>query len=165
MVERYFTALPMMKNLLNYIHTYPQRTKPLLGIDYELFVQLLEQAQLKHAEQQAEIERQKIRINAQGGGRKPKMTAAEEVCLCLFYLRHYPTFEVLGLQFEISKTAAHETVHYWLKILRKLLPASLLEQVAGKESDYERVQEMLSDHQLIVDSFEQARERPGSDFH
>lgn len=71
-VERNFTALPKMKNLLNYIHTYPQQTKRLLGIDYGSLLQLLEQAHLKHTEQQAEVERQKSRINAKGGGRKPR---------------------------------------------------------------------------------------------
>lgn len=49
-----------MKNPLHYIHKYPHRTKRLLGIGYKQFLQLLEQAQLKHTEQQAEAERQKI---------------------------------------------------------------------------------------------------------
>ncbi len=150
-----------MKNPLHYIHKYPHRTKRLLGIDYHQFVQLLEQAELKHAQQQAEIDRQKIRVNAKGGGRKPSLSVAEEFCLCLFYLRHYPTFEVLGLQFGVSKTEANDTVHSWLKILRELLPASLLEQVESHSSDYAMVQEWLTQFQLIVDSLEQARERPG----
>lgn len=161
MIEQSFTALPIMKNILDYIRKYPHRSKRLLGIDYPQFLQLLEQAQLKHAEQQAEIERQKIRVNAKGGGRKPLLSIEEEVCLCLFYLRHYPTFEVLGLQFGVSKTEANDTVHYWLKILRVLLPASLLEQVEADSSDYAMVQEWLSEFRLIVDSLEQARERPG----
>lgn len=161
MVEQSFTALPTMKNPLDYIRTYPQRTKRLLGIDYSQFLQLWEQAQLKQTEQQAEIERQKIRVNAKGGGRKPLWSIEEEVCMCLFYLRHYPTFEVLGLQFGVSKTEANDTVHYWLRILRVLLPASLLEKVETHSSDYALVQEWLSELQLIVDSLEQARERPG----
>lgn len=161
MVEQSFTALPTMKNPLDYIRRYPQRTKRLLGIDYSQFLQLWEQAQLKQTEQQAEIERQKIRVNAKGGGRKPLLSIEEEVCMCLFYLRHYPTFEVLGLQFGVSKTEANDTVHYWLRILRVLLPASLLEQVETHSSDYALVQEWLSELQLIVDSLEQARERPG----
>lgn len=161
MVEQSFTALPTMKNPLDYIRTYPQRTKRLLGIDYSQFLQLWEQAQLKQTEQQAEIERQKIRVNAKGGGRKPLLSIEEEVCMCLFYLRHYPTFEVLGLQFGVSKTEANDTVHYWLRILRVLLPASLLEKVETHSSDYALVQEWLSELQLIVDSLEQARERPG----
>jgi len=72
MIEQSFTALPIMKNILDYIRKYPHRSKRLLGIDYPQFLQLLEQAQLKHAEQQAKIERQKIRVNAKGGGRKPQ---------------------------------------------------------------------------------------------
>jgi hypothetical protein len=160
MVEQSFTALPMTKNPLHYIHKYPHRTQRLLGIEYKQFLQLLEQAQVKHNDRQAEVERHKRRVNAKGGGRKPLLSVAEEVCLCLFYLRHYPTFEVLGLQFGVSKTEANDTVHYWLKILRQLLPASLLEQVESHSSDYAVVQEWLTQFQLIVDSFEQARERP-----
>lgn len=151
----------MTKNPLHYIHNYPHRTKQLLGIEYHQFLQLLEQAELSHAEQQAQLEAKKIRVNAKGGGRKPLLSLAEEVCLCLFYLRHYPTFEVLGLQFGVSKSEANDTVHYWLKILRVLLPASLLEEVAPHSSDYAIVQEWLTQFQLIVDNLEQARARPG----
>jgi DDE superfamily endonuclease/Helix-turn-helix of DDE superfamily endonuclease len=161
MVERDFTVLPTMKNPFDYIQTYPQRTQGILGMTYSQFQQLLIQAELKQAQQQTEREQQRTRVNAPGGGRKPILSVAEEVCLCLFYLRHYPTFEVLGLQFGLSKTKANDTVHNWLKILRMLLPASLLEAVASHSSDYERVQEELTQFQLIVDSFEQARERPG----
>lgn len=161
MVERSFPALPMNKNPLDYIHKYPHRTKQILGIKYPQFLQLAEHAELKHRQQQAAQEAEKIRVNAKGGGRKPLLSLAAEICLCLFYLRHYPTFEVLGLQFGVSKSEAHETVHYWLKILRHLLPASLLEQVATRSSDYAMIQEWLSQLRLIVDSLEQARERPG----
>ena len=50
MVERSFTALPMTKNSLDYIHKYPHRSKRVLGIEYPQFLQLLEQAELKHNE-------------------------------------------------------------------------------------------------------------------
>jgi hypothetical protein len=84
-----------------------------------------------------------------------------EIGLCLFYLRHLPTFEILGLQFGISKTSANDIFHYWLRILREILPASLLEQVKNQTSDYEVVQELLTEFELLVDSTEQQRERPG----
>lgn len=38
-----------------------------------------------------------------------------------------------------------------------LLPASLLEQVEDQASDYEIVQELLTEFRLIVDSMEQLR--------
>ncbi|MGA7932859.1 MAG: hypothetical protein WCA35_04710 [Kovacikia sp.] len=60
-----------MKNPLDYIYKYPHRTKQILGIDYKQFLQLLEQCEAKRTQQQAEREHQKIRVNAQGGGRKP----------------------------------------------------------------------------------------------
>jgi hypothetical protein len=71
---------------------------------------------LAHQEQKAQLEKGKLRVNSPGGGRKPKLTIEEEICLTLFYLRQMPTFEVLGLQFGISKTEANDTFHYWLKI-------------------------------------------------
>lgn len=84
-----------------------------------------------------------------------------EIGLCLFYLRHLPTFEILGLQFGISKTSANDIFHYWLEILRELLPASLLEQMKNQVSDYEMVQELLTEFELLVDSSKQHTERPG----
>ncbi len=73
-----------------------------------------------------------------------------------------PTFEVLGMHFDVSKTEANDTFHYWSRILRELLPASLLEQVEHQDSDYAVVQELLTEFQLILDSYEQPRERPGN---
>jgi hypothetical protein len=149
-----------MKNPLDYIQVYPHRTKQILGITLPQFKDLLKQAQICHQNRQKELESRKIRINQKGGGRKPKLNIAEQVCLCLFYLRQMPTFEVLGLQFGVSKTEANDTFHYWLKILRNILPASLLEQVENHQSDYELVLEVLTEFELIVDSMEQSRERP-----
>ena len=45
----------------------------------------------------------------------------------------------------------------------ELLPSSLIEQVKKNESDYEVVKEILTEYELIVDSYEQVRERPGDD--
>ena len=149
-----------MKNPLHYIHKYQHRSKQILGIDYKQFLELVKQAENKHQERQVLWERKKIRVNAPGGGRKPKLTIAEQVCLCLFYLRQMPTFEILGMHFNISKTEANDTFHYWLKVLRLVLPSSLLEQVESQESDYVIVQEMLMEFELLVDSYEQPRERP-----
>ncbi|OUL23020.1 IS5 family transposase [Nostoc sp. RF31YmG] len=149
-----------MKNPLHYIHKYPHRTKQILGISYDQFVLLAKQAEVRHKERQCLSEKKKVRINAIGGGRKPKLTIVEEICLSLFYLRQMPTFEILGMHFDISKTEANDTFHYWLKVLREVLPASLLEQVDRQESDFAIVQELLVEFELIVDSYEQPRERP-----
>jgi hypothetical protein len=82
------------KNPFHYIHKYQHCSKQILGISYKQFDQLVQQAELMHKKQQALLESKKIRLVAAGGGRKPKLTVAEEICLSLFYLRQMPTFEV-----------------------------------------------------------------------
>nr|WP_206757379.1 transposase family protein [Nostoc sp. FACHB-280] len=66
-----------------------------------------------------------------------------------------PTFQVLGMLFGISKTEANDAFHYWIPILRDVLPASLLEQVSNNESNLLFVQEVLMNFRLLVDSLEQ----------
>lgn len=71
------------------------------------------------------------------------------------------TFQLLGIQFGVSESTANDTFNYWLPILRELLPSSLIEQVKKNESDLMVVKEILTEYELIVDSYEQVRERPG----
>lgn len=117
---------------LEQIEKYPEKCQVLLGINYEQFNQLVEVAQKQHKIQLEEKEKHKIRINARGAGRKTKLSVREGVCLYLFYLRQLPTFEVLGLNFEVGKSTANNVFNYWLEILEELLPASLIEQVKKK---------------------------------
>ena len=50
--------------------------------------------------------------------------------------------------------------HRWVKILRDLLPASVLEQVKKNDDTRAWVLEILKDVELIVDSYEQPIQRP-----
>ncbi len=88
------------------------------------------------------------------------MTVEEGVCLCLVYLRQKPIFEVLGLLFDISKTNANDAFPYWIKIIREILPASQMEEAEDNEQAYEKLQQKLTEHLLIVDSSEQRTARP-----
>ncbi|BAY14201.1 transposase family protein [Calothrix sp. NIES-2098] len=141
--------------VFDYIQKYPHRTKQILGISYEQLQSLLNCACKRHQEIKIQQESRKIRINAAGGGRKELLSIQEQVCLCLFYLRQMPTFQVLGMLFGISKTEANDTFHSWIPILRDILPASLLEQVSNNESELLFVQEVLTNFRLLVDSLEQ----------
>jgi hypothetical protein len=149
-----------MKNPLQYIKEYPQRTREILGIGAEQFGDLINQAKIEQEKIELEQEQNKKRINKKGGGRLKILGIEEEVCLCVFYLRHLPTFEVLGMQFGVSRTEANDTFNYWLDKIRKILPSSLIEQSKKDEEELKKVKEMLMDYELIVDSWEQARERP-----
>ena len=149
-----------MSNPVDYIEKYPERTKRLLGISYQEWQELTAKAIAYAQEQQEKLESRKIRINAKGGGRKPLLTPEEEIGVGLFYLRQMPTFEVLGIQFGISKTEANDTFHKWLTILRKLLPASLLEELKNQSQNQQMLLELLEEIELLVDSTEQHRPRP-----
>ncbi|WP_445242236.1 transposase family protein [Microcoleus sp. Pol17_C1] len=55
---------------------------------------------------------------------------------------------------------ANYIFHHWVKILRELLPASLLEQVKKNDSARAWVREILKEVELIVDSYQQPIQRP-----
>ncbi|MGH7998457.1 MAG: transposase [Brasilonema sp.] len=150
-----------MSSILNHIEENPQETQRLIGLGYPELQQLIQNAERLHDEKQAVRESKKIRIITSGGGRKPKLSVQEQIILTLVYLRHLTTFQLLGIQFGVSESTANDTFNYWLPILRELLPSSLIEQVKKNESDYEIVKEVLTDYELIIDSYEQVRERPG----
>lgn len=146
-----------MSSVLNYIEKNPHETQRLVGLKYEQLEQLIKQANALHTEKQQEIEAQKARIINKGGGRKVKLSIEEQILLTLIYLRHLTTFQLLGIQFGVSESTANDTFNYWQPLLQELLPSSLLEQVKKNASDYEIVQEILTDYELIVDSAEQPR--------
>jgi len=100
-----------------------------------------------------------VRIIKKGGGRKVKLSIEEQILLTLIYLRHLTTFQLLGIQFEVSESTANDTFNYWLPLLQELLPSSLLEQV--KKKWLRNCSRNLTEYELIVDSAEQPRERPG----
>ncbi len=149
-----------MTSPLKRIESHPHETKRLIGIEYEQFLALVALAEARHLQKQAEIEKNKIRINAPGGGRLPEMSPNKGVCLCLVYLRPQPIFEILGLLFDVSKTKANDTFNYWVDILRDILPASQMEEVEGDAQKYEELRKNLTEYQLIVDSAEQPITRP-----
>jgi hypothetical protein len=150
-----------MSEILNYIEENPKETQRLIGLKYEQLQQLIENAERLHHEKQALVEAKKVRLIAGGGGRKPKLSVKKQIILTLVYLRHMTTFQLLGIQFGVSESTANDTFNYWLPNLRELLPSSLLEQVKKNASDYETVKEVLTEYELIIDSYEQVRERPG----
>lgn len=150
-----------MSDILNHIEEHPKETQRLIGLDYEQLQQLIQNAERLHHEKQALLESKKVRLIAGGGGRKPKLSRGEQIILTLVYLRHMTTFQLLGIQFGVSESTANDTFNYWLPQLRELLPCSLLEQVKKNAADYEIVKEILTEYELIVDSYEQVRERPG----
>ena len=141
----------------------PEEAKRLLGIDYEDFQELIQQAELKHQDRQAKREKFETRLIAKGGGRKPSLSNSEQIVLTLIYLRQHPTFQMLGIMFDVSESTAHNIFHHWLDVLQSLLPESLSTQLQNSESDWTIAQDILSQQELVIDSSVQERERPTDD--
>lgn len=150
----------MENSILSRINKYPKDTKRLLGIEYDHLELLIEQGEILHQKNQEEIEKKKTRINKAGGGNNPKLSAKEQIVLMLIYLRHNITFQLLGLMFDVSESAAHSLFTYWQQLFGDELPPSLLEQVKKCLNELEEVKEKLAESELIVDSSEQEMERP-----
>lgn len=131
-----------MTSPLARIESYPQEAKRLIGINYDQFITLVTLAE-QHLKKQAEIEQNKVRIIAPGGGRKPEISPKLGVCLCLVYLRQKPIFEILALLFDISKTKANDAFNYWVKIWRDILPASQMEEVEGDSLKYQELRKTM----------------------
>ena len=149
-----------MSQLREYIEKHPSETQRLLGIDYGQLIELIINAENLYARHKRHQQNQKIRIIKAGSGRPPKLRIADQILLTLVYLHHLPTFQILGVQFGIGESTANYIFHRWVKILRELLPASLLEQVKKNDSDLAWVLEILKEFELIVDSYEQPLQRP-----
>jgi Helix-turn-helix of DDE superfamily endonuclease len=59
-----------------------------------------------------------MRVRKPGGGCKGKLpTMAEKLLFVLYYYKTYPTFDVLGTQFDMVRSKAHENLHKLSPIL------------------------------------------------
>jgi hypothetical protein len=68
---------------------------------------LLAQGEMHHKKLQGDIESKKIGINQKGAGGKGKLEIKQQVCLCLFYLRKMPTFEVFAFRYMENGSKGH----------------------------------------------------------
>jgi len=115
---------------------------------------------LANQRKKEEQEKKKIRLIKAGGGNHHKLSEEFQIILMLIYLRQNPSFQMLGLLFQVSESTAHNLFNYWLEIFQNELPESLLEQLKKSPEELEKVLEELSQHELIVDTAEQAIQRP-----
>jgi hypothetical protein len=115
--------------MLEYIENHPEETQRLVGIKYDQLKKLLKAGIKLHHEKEEKEESKTKRLVKKGGGRKSKLSKEEQIILTLTYLRHVTVCQLLGIQFGVSETTANDIFNYWWKILRELLPESLLEEV------------------------------------
>ena len=106
------------------------------------------------------------RWRAVGGGRTVEMAVPEQILLSLVWLRLYPTQEVLGFLFGVSPTTVLGTVRRILPLLEAAGRETMRSPQAGSRRRGRPLEEILQEVPelaVIIDSFEQAVQRPKTD--
>ena len=96
-----------------------------------------------------------------GGGRKGALSTPDlKLFFILFYLKTYPTFDVLGCVFNMSPAKAQENVTKLLPLLKQaekrlhVLPHRRFKSISNNPQDTEEIQK------IIIDATERPRCRP-----
>lgn len=101
------------------------------------------------------------RIRKIGQGYKGRLpTSADKLFFTLFYLKVYPTFDVLGCFFDKGRGRSCEAIHLYTKVLKKVLARELVlpeRKVASMEELFERFPEIRD---VFVDGVERKVQRP-----
>lgn len=138
--------------------------KALTGVSRKIFKKLLVAFSLCYELYQDEqYEKNKAkRKRKPGGGRKGRLDTMEKKhFFILRYLKSYPTFDVLGFDFEMSRSNACTNVHQLMPILLKTL--AYLEVLPQREfANVAEVQEAWAEiSDLFIDVTERPHYRPG----
>jgi DDE superfamily endonuclease/Helix-turn-helix of DDE superfamily endonuclease len=99
-----------------------------------------------------------------GGGPRHRHDLQTRLLIALFWLRVYPTFEVLGFFFSLNKTNVHEAVHDMLATLAALAQFPFERPPAQRKKlrSAAAVMEAFPDVRLVIDAKEQRIQRPKS---
>lgn len=96
-----------LSQLREYIEKHPSETQRLLGMDYDKLIELITHAQNLYNHQKKLQEIHKTRLLKAGSGRQPKLAIATNFSWRSLYLHHWPTFQILGVQFGVSESTAN----------------------------------------------------------
>lgn len=133
--------------------------KALTGVSRKMFAQLLVAFSLSYEQHQQErYEQNKAkRKRKPGGGQKGRLNTMEKKLLFILrYLKSYPTFDVLGFEFDLDRSKACTNLHTLFPILLKALAdLKVLPQRA-----FATVEELQTAWAEISDLFIDVTERP-----
>ena len=137
-----------MKNFLELVRD-DRQLRSLIGLDKNTFEKLLEE----FSKSLLEIPNENYKKNRSqrkrrpGGGRKGQLITAEnKLCLVLFYLKNYPTFDLLGYIFSLSRSKAKENLSKLLPVLKhaqsklEVLPSLRIKSVTELEELVEKLE-------------------------
>lgn len=142
--------------------------KSLTGLSQEQFDQLLPTFTLVYEETRQEIYAEGreagTRRRKPGGGAKGKLpTMSDKLLFVLYYHKTYPTFDVLGTQFEMARSKAHKNLHN----LSPILHTTLVRLGMMPHREFKTPEELKAAldgiDQIIIDATERAFRRSQDD--
>ena len=99
-----------------------------------------------------------------GGGSKGKLpTMAEKLQFVLYYYKTYPTFDVLGTQFAMARSRAHENLHKLSPMLYDTLVHLELMPYRELATPEELKAALQGGERLLIDATERAYHRSQDD--
>ena len=111
-----------MNQILEYINKHPKEIKRVIGITDKQFQKLIENAQSIAKNKKMEMGEREKRLIKAGGGRKKCLKLEEEIILTLYYLRHIPTFQILGINLGVSESTANNIFQALDRYITRIIP-------------------------------------------
>jgi hypothetical protein len=141
-----------------------RQLKSLTGLSQKQFDYLLSCFSDVYLEKQQQIYEKGLesgtRIRKPGGGSKGKLpTMADKLVFLLFYYKTYPTFDVLGTQFDMARSKAHINVYKLSPILYDALVRLELMPYRRFETPEDLKTALSGIDRVIIDATERAYRR------
>ena len=140
----------------------PPIFRNLTGITIAVFDQLLGQLLPAFAAQRRRRLDRPDRCRAFGGGDAFDLAPEDQFLLTIFWLRHYPTQEVLGYLFGVSDSTAKRAIERCLPLLEAAGKDTMRmpDPGRGRRKDLSTLLKDTPDVAVIIDTFEQPVQRP-----
>lgn len=147
---------------LTRLRGFPSIFRHLTGITLALFDLMLPDLRLAFSAQRRRRLNRPDRQRAFGGGDDFDLEPDDQFLLTIFWLRHYPTQEVLGYLFGVSDSTAKRAIDRCLPLLEKAGRDTmrLPDPGRGRRKDLSRLLKDTPAVAVLIDTFEQPVQRP-----
>jgi hypothetical protein len=132
-----------------------------IGMPLSQFKALVPSFRVVYERSQLEYRPMSERQRALGGGRKARLASIEDkLFYILFYLKCYPTFDLLSILFNFDRACAHDWVHRLLPILEETLGEKQVLPARKMRSIEEFMSHCPGVGEVIIDGTERPIQRP-----
>jgi hypothetical protein len=147
---------------LSRLRRFPALFRTLTGITVAVFDQLLDDLRPAFAADRRHRLDRPDRRRALGGGDDFDLQPDDQFLLTIFWLRHYPTQEVLGYLFGVSDSTAKRAVDRCLPLLEAAGRDTMRmpDPGRGRRKNLSTLLKDTPDVAVVIDTFEQPVQRP-----